>query len=86
MCVCMALVEEEGGDINLLVTSVRRLCTFGKVKKKRKKKEEGPAFSITGFQPAEVSEMRRDGLQGVFSRTLDVHVLEEGMQQRQCPE
>lgn len=89
---CVHVYGAGGGGrrrhINLLVTSVRRLCTFGKVEKKgrKRRKGKGPAFSITGFQPAEVSEMRRDGLQGVFSRTLDVHVLEEGMQQRQCPE
>lgn len=89
---CVRVYGAGGGGrrrhINLLVTSVRRLCTFGKVEKKgrKRRKGKGPAFSITGFQPAEVSEMRRDGLQGVFSRTLDVHVLEEGMQQRQCPE
>lgn len=47
---CVRVYGAGGGGrrrhINLLVTSVRRLCTFGKVEKKRKKKEEGERSSF----------------------------------------
>lgn len=40
------------------------------------RQRRGP--TAASLVPAQASEVRRDGLQGVLSRTVDVHVLEGG--------